>query len=94
MIVSSAVLTLLKYFAFGYALDEAINEPRFHHQLVPDVVCVQEDFSDEWRRGLEARGHVVKCASSRLAAVQAIVKEKGKLAVACDKRKKGEPDGF
>ena len=56
MIVSSVVLTLLKYFVFGYALDEAINEPRFHHQLVPDVVCVQEDFLTSgggvWRRGV------------------------------------------
>ena len=94
MIISSVVSTLLKYFVFGYALDEAINEPRFHHQLVPDVVCVQEDFPDEWTEGFEARGHVVECAPRRLAAVQAIVKEKGKFVAVCDYRKKGEPDGY
>ena len=42
-------------------------------------------FSDEWRRGLEARGHVVKCASTRLAAAHANRKRENSLSRAIKK---------
>jgi gamma-glutamyltranspeptidase/glutathione hydrolase len=60
-IITTVFLTILNVIDFGLPLDEAIDKPRFHHQLYPD--CIQYEagaFSDEITSNLISKGHVLK----------------------------------
>jgi gamma-glutamyltranspeptidase/glutathione hydrolase len=47
---------------YGMPLDEAVREPRVHHQWLPDQVFVESDVEPELVEGLRARGHKVGVA--------------------------------
>ena len=85
---------LLNTLSFSLSLEDAVSRPRLHHQLIPNTLEVENDFSQVYIEGLEERNHVIKKTSS-VGVVQAIYKEKGGLIYAAsDKRKGGEPSGY
>lgn len=85
---------LLNTLTFSLPLEDAVSRPRLHHQLIPNVLQVENDFSQVYIEGLEERHHVIRKTSS-VGVVQAIYKEKGGLVYAAsDKRKGGEPSGY
>jgi gamma-glutamyltranspeptidase/glutathione hydrolase len=43
----------------GMTIDQAVAEPRLHHQWSPDEVQVEPGFAPDLLRALEARGHKV-----------------------------------
>ena len=78
---------------FDKDVSEAIPYPRLHHQLYPNYIKVEKDFPQEYRVGLEKRGHVV-VESDSVAVVQSIVWNGGFLHATSDPRKGGKPAGF
>ena len=84
---------ILDVLSFGKKLSSAIPYPRLHHQLYPDYVRVEDDFPEEYREGLEERGHEV-VQSSSYAVVQGIFVENGEIQATSDPRKGGRPAGY
>lgn len=40
-IITSVLQTILNVHEFGFGMQEAINQPRFHHQWLPDVIMME-----------------------------------------------------
>jgi len=56
-IISQTLLTLLHVIDFGMPLDQALAQPRFHHQWQPDVLRIEKKVPESVRRELQQRGH-------------------------------------
>jgi gamma-glutamyltranspeptidase/glutathione hydrolase len=46
-IITSVLQTILNVHEFGFGMQEAINQPRFHHQWLPDVVRMEPNQFDK-----------------------------------------------
>ena len=51
--------TILNIIEFGLSAEEAVNQPRFHHQWLPDRIDVEPGFPNEILEQLKAMGHVI-----------------------------------
>ena len=58
-IISQTLLAILNTIDFGMPLDEALAQPRFHHQWKPDELKIEKRVGAEAIRELEKRGHKV-----------------------------------
>jgi len=45
-IITSVMQTILNVHEFGFGMQEAVNQPRFHHQWLPDVVMMEPNKFD------------------------------------------------
>ena len=81
---------------FKKALNESIALPRLHHQLIPNYILIEDNFSEAIQAILKSKGHrVVVGAPEAGAVLQGItVDEKGNIYATCDARKGGSPDGY
>ncbi len=46
-IITSVMQTILNVHEFGFGMQEAVNQPRFHHQWLPDVVMMEPNKFDK-----------------------------------------------
>ena len=77
------------------SLNEAVSSPRLHHQLIPNVVRVEEDFPESYVEKLRERHHkVIVSYNKTLGVVQAIYKSNGIIYAVSDKRRDGQPAGY
>jgi gamma-glutamyltranspeptidase/glutathione hydrolase len=91
-IPSTVLLTLLNVIDFGMNAQEAVDQPRFFHQWLPDRIHVEKHgFSADTVEALVARGHKV-VEIEKQGVVEAIVvsRRDGLLEGGCDRR---APDG-
>ncbi|XP_023034708.2 scoloptoxin SSD14 isoform X1 [Drosophila willistoni] len=94
-IVDAIVLVIARVLWFGEDLKTAIDAPRFHHQLFPDVFEYQPDgFSDAVLQLIAKRGHVLKKSAPVTSVVCAIEKNATGIYANADYRKRGEVAGF
>jgi gamma-glutamyltranspeptidase/glutathione hydrolase len=56
-IISAVLLTVVNWMRLGMEAQAAINEPRFHHQWMPDLLVLEPSVSTGIQRDLEAMGH-------------------------------------
>jgi len=56
-IISAVLLTVVNWMRLGMEAQAAINEPRFHHQWMPDLLVLEPSVSTGIQRALEAMGH-------------------------------------
>ncbi len=90
-IITSVLQVMLNVIEGGQPLERAIDQPRLHHQWLPDEVAFDRPPPAEWVATLTAKGHVLT-EERRGAVVQAIqVLEDGTLVGASDPRKGGRP---
>ncbi|GAA5974498.1 hypothetical protein JCM11641_002057 [Rhodosporidiobolus odoratus] len=78
-------------------LSNAVEQPRVHHQLLPDYVSVESSYRPDLLDEMRDRGHnlTVFDINVGIAEVQAVVRdEKGKFFAASDSRKNGVPAAF
>ena len=60
-IITSVFQTFINVAEYGLSLKDAVHNPRFHHQWLPDRISVEEDaLSPEQRATLEKMGHQIK----------------------------------
>ncbi|KAJ3406960.1 hypothetical protein HDU80_010020 [Chytriomyces hyalinus] len=60
MIPTCTLAAILNMIDFGMGINDAIDMPRFHHQLFPNHVTVESGFSLQIGGDLEEKGHVVQ----------------------------------
>ncbi|KAF9949167.1 hypothetical protein BGZ65_007550 [Modicella reniformis] len=77
---------------------EAVEAPRVHHQLMPDLVDIESGFASSEIKFLKTRGHNVTVFDISLgkAEVQAVKREMvdGLIYAASDSRKHGVAAGY
>ncbi len=74
-IISGVTQVVLYVLDFGMNVQQAIDQPRLHHQWMPDKLYLERGFSPDTRALLEQRGHKVEEITS-VASVEAILVEK------------------
>lgn len=72
-IITATLLAIVRHLEFGWPLEKALGEHRFHHQWVPGELTIEEGFEAEQSRKLEALGHKLKISRrSAMSEAQAI----------------------
>ena len=94
-IISQTLLAIIYHIDFGMPIDEALAQPRFHHQWLPDELRIEKTVTDQVRRELERRGHKLKVMDS-MGAAQAVAFDgaKKRLVGVPDPRGEGRAAGF
>ena len=59
-IISATLLSVLNWMRLGMDAQSAINAPRFHHQWMPDVILMEQNFPESMEKALQARGFTTK----------------------------------
>jgi gamma-glutamyltranspeptidase/glutathione hydrolase len=59
-IISSTLLSVLNWMRLGMEAQSAINSPRFHHQWMPDLILMEQNFPEGMEKALQARGFATK----------------------------------
>lgn len=97
MITTSTAQVIIKVLDLGMNIQEAISSPRFHHQLLPNKVLLENGNSEDLASSLESRGHdVVRLPKSgTIADVQGIrVFPDGRIHAGSDERKGGKAAAY
>jgi gamma-glutamyltranspeptidase/glutathione hydrolase len=94
-IISATLLSVINWMRLGMDAQSAINAPRFHHQWLPDQIFMEQDFSEEMEKALQARGFAVK-RRGHIGLVNAIGidAKTGERLGAADPRDKGAAVGY
>ena len=74
-IISQTLLAILHVIDFGATADQAMAQPRFHHQWRPDELRVEKKMPEGVRVELSKRGHRVVVAES-IGAAQAVAMDR------------------
>lgn len=106
-ILSATSLVIIRHLFFGDCLEDAVNQPRLHHQLKPMVVEYERGFPADILHGLMCKGHGVRRFKNRggghkhglismpiNSAVNVITVENGEIHAIGDCRRKGFADGY
>jgi len=59
-ITTSVFQTLIDILDFKMSADEAVNQPKFHHQWMPDIIFVEQGFSQSLMDSLRQMGYQIK----------------------------------
>ncbi|RWS01477.1 gamma-glutamyltranspeptidase 1-like isoform X2 [Dinothrombium tinctorium] len=90
-VASVALRTLL----FDDTIKSAIDAPRLHHQLLPDVITYEHNFPQNIIKNLEEIGHKSKMLVGRSSVIVGIHRnQNGKITANSDYRKGGSISGF
>jgi gamma-glutamyltranspeptidase/glutathione hydrolase len=93
-IINTVLEVLVNVVDFGMNVADAIDQPRFHHQWLPDQLLVEKSFSpDTILELLRIEGHAVKVTSG-LGEVSAILVDGEWLTGAADPRTDGTARGY
>ncbi len=92
-IISGTLQVLLGMMRGHHSPEEAVTEPRIHHQWLPDVLEVEVPLFDEVRGDLERRGHTVR-KSEDSSVVQGVSRGGNSLRGGSDPRKGGRSAGY
>ncbi len=92
-IITGVTQVILNVLDFGMTIQEAVDQPRFHHQWKPDRLMMEKGFSPDTIALLEQRGHKVEPIAT-VASVEAIVFDGGWIQGAQNGRSAGKAAGY
>ncbi|XP_077534248.1 scoloptoxin SSD14-like [Haemaphysalis longicornis] len=92
-ITTGVALVTIRAIWMGQTIKQAIDSPRLHHQLIPDELVVEKNFSSDQIDELERMGHKVTNETARLSVIMGVRKADGRLYANSDYRKGGDVDG-
>jgi gamma-glutamyltranspeptidase / glutathione hydrolase len=55
-IISATLLSVINWMRLGLDAQRAINAPRFHHQWLPDLILMEQNFPEAVEKELQTRG--------------------------------------
>jgi gamma-glutamyltranspeptidase/glutathione hydrolase len=58
-IPTSVFQTILNVLDFNMSPSDAVNQPKFHHQWLPDLIMVENEFNANTKAALETMGYKV-----------------------------------
>jgi gamma-glutamyltranspeptidase/glutathione hydrolase len=76
-IISATTWAAWHILARNASLIEAVRAPRLHHQLMPDVLLLEDGFDEGTARDLRKRSHEVQWMAPGLSAVQGVMRMPG-----------------
>jgi len=62
-IINSVLQTIINVVDFGMNAQEAVDQPRIHHQWLPDTLTLERGFSPDTLDLLKAKGHQLRSAN-------------------------------
>jgi gamma-glutamyltranspeptidase/glutathione hydrolase len=92
-IINTVLQVILNVLDFGMNVQDAVNQPRIHHQWMPDELRLERGFSPDTAAALAGRGHQVKRVASQ-GEVAAILFDGGWLQGAPDPRTECTAEGY
>jgi len=92
-IITGVTQVVLNVIDFGMNVQQAVDQPRFHHQWKPDKLSLELGFSPDTKALLEKRGHRLEEISS-VASVEAIFVGDGWIQGAQNGRSSGKASGY
>ena len=92
-IPTSVFQSIINVIDFGMSAEDAVNKPKFHHQWLPDVVMVENDFDETTAAAMEAMGYkLVK--RGNIGRTELIQLKNGKIIAVGDKRGDDTAEGY
>lgn len=94
-ITSATAYVALRTIMLGDGIKEAIDAPRIHTHLNPNVVSYEKEFNTDDLIAMRTnKGHKIQEISGRGSIIMAVEQHDGKLYANSDFRKQGDVDGF
>jgi gamma-glutamyltranspeptidase/glutathione hydrolase len=93
-IITQVVLTIVRRLDFDRPLEEAVAEPRFHHQWRPNAVMYEGRLDENIVAGLQERGHNVEDVGSAGRTQAIAIDASGELIGVSDPRGQGKAAGL
>lgn len=85
-IITTTLQVIMNVIDHGLNIQSAVTAPRIHHQWLPDEIRIEEGFSPETIRVLEAKGHTVN-QKAAMGAIQSIMVRDGVMYGGADPRR-------
>lgn len=92
-IPTSVFQSLMNVIEFGMNTEEAVNQPKFHHQHLPDEVYIEPKFPDNLKQALIGMGYKMTNRAS-IGKTEMILIKNNKIEVAADRRGDDSVAGF
>jgi gamma-glutamyltranspeptidase / glutathione hydrolase len=92
-IITTVLEVIENVIDFRMGIQDAVDQPRFHHQWLPDTLYLEHTFPAETERALRGRGYTVERLWS-MGEVAAILVENGWLEGAADPRVEAKAAGY
>ncbi|XP_054932170.1 scoloptoxin SSD14-like [Dermacentor andersoni] len=93
LITSGVGMVAMRALWQGKNIKKAIDEPRFHHQLLPAELEVERSFHQVFVNYFKKKGHKIKLKKMLINSISGIHKRDGRLYANTDFRKGGAVDG-
>ena len=95
-IITSVLQTILNFEKYGFTIQQAVNQPRFHHLWLPDKIFYEDGIIDGLdRENLEKKGFILNNKTSTIGRVDAIhIDSKGNIYGGADKRGDDKSIGY
>jgi gamma-glutamyltranspeptidase/glutathione hydrolase len=93
-IPTSVFQTIVNLVDFNMSLEDAINNPKFHHQWLPDDVSIEKTFNQNTKAAIEKMGYRIKERGSIGRTDGIVIGPTGKRITVADKRGDDAVAGF